>query len=63
MNIIEALNKQKENPKLVISCKNLNKILWPNLLFTNHYRSYELIDTEKEIFSVEEVLSNNWEVE
>jgi len=67
MNIIEALNKQKENPKLVIFCKNLKyKRPWggifSNTLSTNYYRDTDTIELYEPCFSVEEVLSNDWEV-
>jgi hypothetical protein len=67
MNIIEALNKQIENPKLVIYCKKVKykqprSGIFSNILSTNYYRDTDKIKLYEPCFSVEEVLSDDWEV-
>jgi hypothetical protein len=53
MNIVEALKKLKENHRLIISCK---------IIKTNKYSYGDLVEIDEPNFSVEEVLSNDWEV-
>lgn len=64
MNIVEAFNKLRENPDLVIKCKDINyKQRLGNiyyLILDNDV--YSKMDIEKPYFSLEEILSNDWEM-
>jgi hypothetical protein len=64
MNIIEAFNKLKENPNSVIKCRGLNYKQMLGDIYSKIPDSniYSKIDIEEPYFSLEEVLSNDWEL-
>lgn len=64
MNIVEAFNKLKENPDLVIKCKGIkyNQILGDIYHFVFDNNMYSKMDIKESWFSLEEILSNDWEV-
>lgn len=64
MNIVEAFNKLRENPDLVITCKGLiyKQKLGDIYLKIPDVNIFTKINVEEPLLSVEEVLSNDWEL-
>jgi hypothetical protein len=64
MNIVDAFNKLKENPDIVIRCKGLKYKQKLGDIYSKIPDSniYSKIDIEEPYFSLEEVLSDDWEV-
>lgn len=64
MNIVEAFNKLKENPNLVIKFKNIKYRQISGIIYskTNDDDRFYEIGIDEIWFSVFEVLSNDWEV-
>lgn len=64
MNIVEAFNKLKENPDIVIRCKGLKYKQKLGDIYSEipDLNVYSKINIEEPYFSIEEALSNDWEV-
>jgi hypothetical protein len=62
MNIIEAFNKLKENPNLVIKCKDSCYKLKDGWLCYNEFGCDFACINNSCFLEMEQILSNDWEV-
>jgi len=64
MNIVEAFNSLKENPKLVIRCKDMSYTLKNGWLYYSEFDGdfAESCINNSCLLEMEQILSNDWEV-